>query len=89
MNVSNRALSLINNYRNGNATEKTQTLKQLKLLMLSLQTLPPSNEKMDIEEFYLARDILELEMEHHINNKDGKNFELSYLKIKQFYFDFK
>jgi 26S proteasome regulatory subunit N12 len=90
MNQQTRAHSLINNYHQyTDDKQKSEILKQLKLLMLGFRTLPPSVEPMNKDEFLTARDILELEMERYLNQKDGKNFELSYFKIKQFYFDYK
>jgi len=64
-------------------------LKQLKLMMLSFKSLPPSPHPIIPEEFLIAREILEIEMEKYLNARDTKNFELAYLKIKQFYFDYK
>lgn len=86
----NRARSLINNY-NQTVDEKSKedSLKQLKIMMLSFKSLPPSNEPVNKDEFLIAREILELEIERHLTKKDGKNFELSYQKIKQLYFDYK
>ena len=89
INYLSRANNLISNFKQADKNQKTDILKQLKLQMLHFATLPPSNQKMNVEEFYLARDILELEMENYIILNDGKNFELAYLKIKQFYFDYK
>jgi hypothetical protein len=86
MNQQTRAQSLISNYHQyTDDKQKNEILKQLKLLMLGFRTLPPSSEAMNKDEFLSARDILELEMERYLNLKDGKNFELSFLKIKQFY----
>lgn len=88
-NIS-RVKSLIDNFNaSQNEQAKLDTLKQLKIMMLHFKTLPPSNLPINLEEFYMARNILELEMETYINKQDGKNFELSYQKVKQFYFDFK
>jgi 26S proteasome regulatory subunit N12 len=64
-------------------------LKQLKLMMLNFKSLPPSTHPIIVEEFLVAREILEIEMEKYLNARDTKNFELAYLKIKQFYFDYK
>jgi 26S proteasome regulatory subunit N12 len=90
MNNSSRARSLISNYNViSDDKQKNDIMKQLTLLMLSFNTLPPSNQKMDKEEFLIAREILELEMDKHLAKLDGKSFELAYLKIKQFYFDYK
>ncbi len=89
INTLTRASSLIQNYQQStNPQTRTETMKQLKIMMLTFRTLPPSTEPINKDEYLLSRQILELEMESHLDKKDGKNFELSYLKIKQFYFDF-
>jgi 26S proteasome regulatory subunit N12 len=89
MDPSNRSRSLINNYQHAKSEkEKTDILKSLKLLMLTFKTLPPSKEVMNQSEYYLAREILEIEMGKYLDSQDEKNFELAYLKIKQFYFDY-
>ena len=69
--------------------QKTSMLKELKLYMLHFKSLPPSNTQPIEEEFSLAIAIIELEMEFALQLKSEKNFELAYLKAKQFYFDFK
>jgi 26S proteasome regulatory subunit N12 len=85
-----RARSLIQNfYQISDPKQKNDILKQLKLMSLSFRTLPPSNEPMNKDEYLVAREIIEIEMEKHLSANDTKNFELSYLKIKQFYFDYK
>jgi hypothetical protein len=58
-------------------------------MLLHFKTLPPYKETPLIEEHLLARSIFEAEMSYHLQRGDEKNFELAYLKIKQFYFDFK
>jgi len=89
INQLSRARSLINNYSQYTDEKfKEDTIKQLKLMMLSFRSLPPSSEPMNVDEYLISREILELEMEKYLNKEDGKNFELSYLKTKQFYFDF-
>jgi 26S proteasome regulatory subunit N12 len=89
MDQVSRARVLLNNYHQVNDEKsKDETIKQLKLMMLTFKTLPPSKEKINLDEYLISRDILELEMDKYLNRNDGKNFELSYLKIKQFYFDF-
>ena len=89
MNVQTRASNFMANYHQfHDEKQKSEVLKQLKLMMLGFNTLPPSSLAMNQDEFLIAREILELEMGHHLNKNDGKNFELSYLKTKQFYFDF-
>ena len=57
--------------------------------MLHFKSLPPSKECAIKDEFILSRDIFEAEMSFYLKNSDEKNFELAYLKVKQFYFDFK
>jgi hypothetical protein len=85
-----RVKSLIQNYRNTNEfTLRNDTLKQLKLMVLSFASLPPFKGQINADEFYLAREIFELEMEQAILNKNEKDFDLAYLKIKQFYFDYR
>ncbi len=90
INQINRVRSLINNYTStSDPKQKNDLLRQLKLMILTFSTLPPSNKPNNIDEFVLAREIFELEMENSLNNKNEREFELAYLKIKQFYFDFK
>jgi 26S proteasome regulatory subunit N12 len=78
-----------NYYQFTDNSQRNATLKQLKLIMLNFKSLPPSNTPVIVEEFFIAREILEIEMEKYLNARDTKNFELAYLKIKQFYFDYK
>lgn len=90
INYITRAKSLIEAYQaNKDENSRNDTLKQLKIMMLHFASLPPSNLPINLEEYYLARSILEAEMEAYINRQDGKSFELAYQKIKQFYFDYK
>ena len=63
-------------------------LKNLKILSISFKSLPPSKEKPIKEEFELAREINELEMELSCICKNERAFELSYLQVKPFYFDY-
>jgi hypothetical protein len=87
---SGRVKSLIQNFRNTNdINTRNETLKQLKLMILHFSTLPPYKGKLDESEFFLAREIYELEMEQAITKRNEKEFDLAYLKIKQFYFDYK
>ena len=90
MDQGNRARSLINNYNHSKSEkEKNDIMKSLKLLMLGFRTLPPSTEQISKDEFTIAKEILELEMTKYLDSQDERNFELAYLKIKQFYFDYK
>jgi hypothetical protein len=90
MNYISATRNLINNYNSiTDDDSKQKYLKQLKIMMLNFRTLPPSSEKMNVEEFILARDIIELEMQRFLDKRDEKNFELAYLKAKQFYFDYR
>ena len=90
MDPSTRITSLINNFKNTNDKKtKNDILRQLKLMILTFQTLPPSNLPRNDIEFILARNIFELEMENSLENKYEKDFELAYMKVKQFYFDYK
>lgn len=90
MNIKDFARTLISNFDSyKETTQRADLIKQMKKLIFQFRTLPPSMEKMDTEEFILARSMLEREMEFHLDNKDTKNFENSFMKIKQFYFDFK
>jgi 26S proteasome regulatory subunit N12 len=90
MDYLTRTRSLISNYHQYvDLKQKSEILKQLKLTMLTFKSLPPSNIDIIKEEYLLAREIIELEMEKHLESKDTKSFELSYLKIKQFYFDYR
>lgn len=68
MNYIDMVKSQIANYKSSkvseaNLKEKTNILKNLKILSLSFKSLPPSKEKPIVEEFELAREINELEME--------------------------
>ncbi len=89
MNFLTNLKSKIENYKNSNnLEEKSKLLKSLKLSCLQLTTLPPSNDNPKEEEYEIARDICELEMEFALEQKNEKLFELAYLRVKQFYFDF-
>ena len=93
MNHLDLARNQISNYRSSpvtesNLQEKTKILKNLKILTLSFQSLPPSNQKPNLAEFELAREVNELEMELSCICKNEKAFELSYLQVKPFYFDY-
>lgn len=90
MNYISLARNLISNFKQtSDDRSKVDNLKQLKIMLLNFRSLPPSNEPINPDEYMLAREIMELEMERALDKKDGKSFELSYLKIKQFYFDYK
>ncbi len=90
MDPATRITSLINNFNStNNQNERSNLLNQLKLMILTFKSLPPSNHPVNINEFILARDIFELEMKHSLENKNEKEFELAYMKVKQFYFDYK
>jgi hypothetical protein len=90
MDSTTRITSLINNFHN-TQDQKTRNdmLRQLKLTVLTFKSLPPSNQPINLNEFILAREIFELEMENSLLNKNEREFELSYMKVKQFYFDYK
>ena len=93
MNYLEFARNQISNYRSSKITqqnlqEKTNILKNLKILTLSFKSLPPSKEKPIIAEFELAREVNELEMELSCICKNERAFELSYLQEKPFYFDY-
>ena len=93
MNYLDMVKSQIANYKSSpvseaNLKEKTAILKKLKILGLSFKSLPPSTEKPIIEEFELAREINELEMELSCIVKNERAFELAYLQTKPFYFDY-
>ena len=84
---------LIANYKkeklsSSNISEKTSILKDLKIKVLQFQSLPPSITSPNEEEFIIAREITELEMELSLFNKNEKNFAIAYLKAKPFYFDY-
>lgn len=93
MNYLDLARNQISNYRSSEITqqnlqEKTNILKNLKILTLSFKSLPPSKEKPITAEFELAREVNELEMELSCICKNERAFELSYLQEKPFYFDY-
>ena len=89
MNPLDLARNQIQNYRSqSNIQEKTKILKNLKILTLTFKSLPPSKEKPIIAEFELAREVNELEMELSCLCKNERAFELSYLQVKPFYFDY-
>ena len=77
-----------NKITQANLADKKKILKNLKILSLSFKSLPPSKEKPIKEEFELAREINELEMELSCFCKNERAFELSYLQVKPFYFDY-
>ena len=77
--------SKIDNYKSStNQEEKSKLLKSLKLSSLQLTTLPPSNLEPKEEEYIIAREICELEMDFALEQKNEKLFELAYLRVKQF-----
>ena len=93
MNYLDMVKSKIANYKSSkitqaNLSEKKEILKSLKILSLSFKSLPPSKEKPIRQEFELAREINELEMELSCICRNEKAFELSYLQVKPFYFDY-
>jgi 26S proteasome regulatory subunit N12 len=93
LNYLDLARNQISNYRSSKITqqnlqEKTNILKNLKILTLSFKSLPPSKEKPITAEFELAREVNELEMELSCICKNERAFELSYLQEKPFYFDY-
>ena len=93
MNYLTMTRNQIANYKSSKVTqanipEKKNILKNLKLLSLSFKSLPPSKVRPIREEFELAREINELEMELSCICKNEKAFELSYLQVKPFYFDY-
>lgn len=57
--------------------------------MFNLSSLPPSSQSPNKDEFILAREIIECEMDFTLWNNDEKGFEKAYLKCKSFYYDFK
>ena len=77
-----------NKITQANLADKKKILKTLKILSLSFKSLPPTKEKPIKEEFELAREINELEMELSCFCKNERAFELSYLQVKPFYFDY-
>ena len=93
MNYLSMVKSQIANYKSSKITQanlcdKKKILKNLKILSISFKSLPPSKEKPIKEEFELAREINELEMELSCICKNERAFELSYLQVKPFYFDY-
>ena len=60
--------------------------KYLKIVSLSFKSLPLNKERLIKEEFELALEINELEMELSCICKNERAFELSYLQIKPFFF---
>ena len=57
--------------------------------MLNFPSLPPSDQAPVKEEFLLAREIIECEMDFHLSKNNELGFERGYLKCKQFYYDYK
>ena len=93
MNYLSMVKSQMANYKSSKVTQanlndKKKILKNLKILCLSFKTLPPSKERPIKEEFELAREINELEMELSCICKNERAFELAYLQVKPFYFDY-
>ena len=93
MNYLDLARNQIQNFRSSqvsqsNLQEKTKILKNLKILTLSFKSLPPTKENPIQAEFELAREVNELEMELSCICKNERAFELSYLQVKPFYFDY-
>lgn len=88
MNYLALTKSKIDNFKKLSPTEKQGAIKELKVYMLQFASLPPSTTPPVEEEFSLALQIIELEMEYALEKKDDKAFELAYLKAKQFYFEF-
>lgn len=71
-----------------NLPEKINQLKELKLLTLQFSTLPPCDSPPNIEEFEIVREVLELEMLISCEAHNEKAFEMAYLQIKPFYYDY-
>ena len=88
MNYLALTKSKIENFKKTGENEKQNALKELKILMLQFTPLPPSPSAPIEEEFDLALQIIELEMEYALQKKEEKAFELAYLKAKQFYFEY-
>lgn len=91
MNIKEFAKLQIKNYDSNNQTSKRKDcINQMKKLMFQFQTLPPFNQQIPIdqEEYSLALEMLEREMDFHLCNADTKNFQQTYKKVKQFYFDY-
>jgi hypothetical protein len=90
MDPATRITSLINNFHStSDLKARNDLLRQLKLTILTFKSLPPTYQSPNVNEFILAREIFELEMENSLVNKIEKEFELAYMKVKQFYFDYK
>lgn len=90
LNHTQMIKSQIDNYKQlKTIEEQVAALKKLKIHIFQFNTLPPSKQKPIMEEYVIAREINELEMELALKQKDEKGFELGYLKAKQFYFDSK
>jgi 26S proteasome regulatory subunit N12 len=89
MNIKEFANVQIKNYdSNNDLNQRKVCITQMKKLMFQFQTLPPfTGGLIDQEEYKLALQMLEREMDFHLCNKDTKSFEQAYKKIKQFYFD--
>ena len=82
MNYLTRTKNQIENFKSSKVTQanlkdKKEILKNLKILSLSFQSLPPSKEKPIQEEFELAREINELEMELSCICKNERAFDQS------------
>ena len=89
MNPLDLARNQISNYRSSKSVEeKAKILRNLKMLVLAFKSLPPSKEKPIVAEFELAREVNELDMELSCISKNERAFELSYLRVKPFYFDY-
>ncbi len=89
MNTKEYAKTIIQNFDSHlEAGFRKESLKQMKKLILQFKTLPPYPDRIDQEEYSLATEMLEREMDFHLSNNDTKNFENTFMKIKQFYFDY-
>ena len=64
MNYLALTKSKIENFKKTGENEKQNALKELKILMLQFTSLPPSPSAPIEEEFDLALQIIELEMEY-------------------------
>ena len=82
MNYLALTKSKIDNFKKLSPTEKQGAIKELKVYMLQFASLPPSTTPPVEEEFSLALQIIELEMEYALEKKDDKAFELAYLKAQ-------
>ena len=69
-------------------TKKIDLLEDLKSKIYSFQTLPPSNLEPNSEEFNLAVNVLEAEMNFYLESKNEDGFEKAFLMIKQFYLEY-